>query len=174
MPPSDISSNTEQEQQQCCDKNRTFCFHFQEEMPLLLPVLCSLCGVFSCRETAAVQDARFCFSSITAADLVHSNCDSFLLHLSVSFRERNVREFTIVSSSTSSFSSSASASALSYRFANCSKVSTSKLVCSKCTSVSYCCKQCQIDHWPKHKEHCMLVSCFFCFALFSSILLFLF
>ncbi|KAJ7652471.1 hypothetical protein DFH06DRAFT_1206203, partial [Mycena polygramma] len=36
---------------------------------------------------------------------------------------------------------------------NCSKASASKK-CGRCKMMTYCNRECQIAHWPKHKIHC--------------------
>ena len=33
----------------------------------------------------------------------------------------------------------------------------SKLLCSKCKVIFYCCPECQMTHWPEHKKICSLI-----------------
>ncbi|KAN0029070.1 hypothetical protein ACTFIV_010940 [Dictyostelium citrinum] len=30
-------------------------------------------------------------------------------------------------------------------------------LCSACNSVSYCCRECQVEHWPTHKTKCLQI-----------------
>ncbi|XP_066921074.1 uncharacterized protein [Clytia hemisphaerica] len=41
----------------------------------------------------------------------------------------------------------------SFKCSNCSKGDAENR-CSRCTAVKYCSKECQKDHWVKHKTHC--------------------
>ena len=41
----------------------------------------------------------------------------------------------------------------SFQCSNCSKDAAENR-CSRCTAVKYCSKDCQKEHWEKHKSHC--------------------
>ncbi|EFX85304.1 hypothetical protein DAPPUDRAFT_314032 [Daphnia pulex] len=40
------------------------------------------------------------------------------------------------------------------RCANCKKTSPNLKLCSRCLSISYCCKECQRSDWSNHKTVC--------------------
>ena len=43
---------------------------------------------------------------------------------------------------------------IKHRCLNCSIEVTTNQKCSRCRTASYCCKNCQIKHWPVHKNSC--------------------